>query len=94
MTATIESLAYVKIFLHSAKYSTSSIGGYLIGMKENNVYNITDVVPICHACPCGPMFEISAEMVGQKVENLQKLTTIRLQNFSAQQIPKQFLNFN
>lgn len=77
MTTTIETSAYAKIFLHSSKYSTSSIGGYLIGSRKDNLCSITDVVPICHTCPCGPMFEISAEMVswaGSIIINL------RLQN--------------
>jgi Uncharacterised protein family (UPF0172) len=63
MAALIQTSAYTKIFLHAAKNQSSSVGGYLIGSENNGQFNILDVVPICHSSPCGPIFEISAEMV-------------------------------
>ena len=63
MSAVIQTSAYCKIFLHAAKYSSSAIGGYVIGTGNSDQINITDIVPICHNNPCGPMFEIAAEMV-------------------------------
>ena len=63
MSAVIQTSAYCKIFLHAAKYSSSAIGGYIIGTGNSDQINITDIVPICHNNPCGPMFEIAAEMV-------------------------------
>jgi hypothetical protein len=63
-TATVSTPAYLKIFLHSAKFSSCAIGGYLIGtIAVGGEYNVTDVVPICHSNPCGPILEISAAMV-------------------------------
>lgn len=67
MTADIKLSAYAKIFLHAAKYPSSSIGGYLIGSGGEGALSITDVVPICHSAPCGPMFEISGEMVSNLI---------------------------
>ena len=63
MSAVIQTLAYCKMFLHASKNSSSAVGGYIVGTVNADVLNITDVVPICHSNPCGPMFEISAEMV-------------------------------
>mmetsp|Transcript_12575 Transcript_12575/g.12202 ORF Transcript_12575/g.12202 Transcript_12575/m.12202 type:complete len:198 (-) Transcript_12575:17-610(-) len=62
-TATASTSAYIKIFLHAAKFSSCAIGGYLIGTSAGGgKYEVTDVVPICHSNPCGPMLEIAAAM--------------------------------
>jgi hypothetical protein len=62
-TATVLTSAYVKIFLHAAKFSSCAIGGYLIGTSTGGEYEVTDVVPVCHSNPCGPILEIAAAMV-------------------------------
>ena len=64
VTASIQPSAYAKLVLHAAKYPSSSIGGYVIGTaSSDDSFAITDVIPMCHNSPCGPMFEIAAEMV-------------------------------
>ena len=63
MTAVIQPSAYAKVILHAAKYPSSPIGGYVIGQGEDEKMTISDVIPMCHSNPCGPMFEIAAEMV-------------------------------
>lgn len=63
-TATVSTTAYLKMFLHVSKFSSSAIGGYLIGTSTSGGdYNVTDVVPVCHSNPCGPILEIAAAMV-------------------------------
>jgi hypothetical protein len=39
--------AYSKLWLHGAKYSTSAIGGILIGSKNDR--KVTDVIPLVHS---------------------------------------------
>jgi ER membrane protein complex subunit 8/9 len=64
MSSILQPVAYIKIILHSAKYPSSPVGGYIIGdVKSNGEFVVNDVVPVCHRNPCGPMLEICAEMV-------------------------------
>ena len=63
MTAVIKPSAYAKVILHAAKYPSCPIGGYVIGQGDEEKITISDVIPMCHSNPCGPMFEIAAEMV-------------------------------
>jgi hypothetical protein len=53
----INSNAYVKMYLHACKYPSSCIGGYLIGSNDND---ISDILPVCHNAPIGPILDIAA----------------------------------
>lgn len=53
----ISSKAYVKMYLHACKYPSSCIGGYIIGSNDND---ISDVLPVCHNAPIGPILDIAA----------------------------------
>ena len=65
ISALVEPRAYAKIMLHAAKYPSSAIGGYVIGSAgaEGDGYAVEDVIPMCHYSPCGPMFDVAAEMI-------------------------------
>ena len=52
--------AYAKIVLHAAKFPSESVGGFLLG----TVYGgITDVVPVFHETPVGPILSTAAQVV-------------------------------
>ena len=57
--------AYAKINLHSAKHG-SLVLGFLIGsdirQKDQSTITISDVLPICHSNPVGPIFEVAGQM--------------------------------
>ena len=58
--------AYCKIILHSAKYSTLSVCGILIGAvdaSKSQVSSVTDSIPVCHNAPVGPIFDMAADLV-------------------------------
>jgi len=55
--------AYGKIFLHAAKNFDSLILGYIIGTESNGQFSITDVLPVSHSNPAGPILEISGDVV-------------------------------
>jgi hypothetical protein len=63
MKVEISGSAYAKIFLHATKYTSFSVGGYILGKHKGADFEATDIVPICHGNPVGPVFDISAEMV-------------------------------
>ena len=62
--ALVEPRAYAKIMLHAAKYPSAAIGGFVIGSTRNeDTFAVEDVIPMCHYAPCGPMFDVAAEMI-------------------------------
>lgn len=56
--------AYGKIFLHVAKYFDCPILGYVVGHESDGQTTISDVLPVCHSNPAGPVMEISGDVVG------------------------------
>jgi hypothetical protein len=56
--------AYGKIFLHAAKYFDSLLIGFVIGHKIDGKLTVTDVVPVSHSNPAGPILEIAGDVVG------------------------------
>lgn len=55
---------YVAIGLHAAKYFHHSVVGYIIGTEgEGHVVTVTDIIPIGHSVPAGPILEIAGEIV-------------------------------
>ena len=58
--------AYCKIILHAEKYSTLSVCGLLFGVIDSSKPStcmVTDVVPVCHYSPSGPLFDMTADLV-------------------------------
>lgn len=56
----VSATAYAKIVLHAAKFPSESVGGFLLG----TVYGgITDVVPVFHETPVGPILSTAAQVV-------------------------------
>ena len=54
--------AYGKINLHSAKHPTLVLG-FLVGRQNGqSEVVISDVLPICHSNPVGPIFEVAGQM--------------------------------
>ena len=55
---------YVEIGLHAAKYFHHPVIGYIIGTQgDGHVITVTDVLPIGHSVPAGPILEIAGEIV-------------------------------
>ena len=59
-TAQLTIATYVKIFLHAAKYPDKAIGGFVIGSLTDSSATITDVLPIYHDTPAGPILDNAA----------------------------------
>lgn len=67
--ANLSLTAYVKINLHAAKHP-GHVMGYLVGKAELKAggkskggdVDISDVLPICHSSPVGPIFETAGRM--------------------------------
>lgn len=55
--------AYGKIFLHVAKYFDCPIIGYVVGHETGGSTIFSDVLPVCHSNPAGPIMEISGDVV-------------------------------
>ena len=57
--------AYAKINLHAAKHS-GLVLGFLVGSDGQQMGKgeavITDILPICHSYPVGPIFEVAGQM--------------------------------
>jgi len=55
--------------LHAAKWPSSSVGGYIVGTPTANAtrgwssVDVSDVIPICHNIPVGPILEVGAQLV-------------------------------
>ena len=57
--------------LHAAKYFDCHVGGYLVGTvveeeasaDRNRTVNISDVIPLVHGYPVGPIFDIGADLL-------------------------------
>lgn len=67
MSCSISIEAYCLLLLHPAKYPTCSTCGLLIGVLDQydpSKTIITDVLPVCHTAPMGPIFDFAADMVG------------------------------
>lgn len=56
--------AYGKIFLHAAKYFDSLLIGFVIGHKTDGKLTVTDILPVSHTNPAGPILEIAGDVVG------------------------------
>lgn len=69
---TISTEAYVKTFLHAAKYFGCAVGGYLVGscreVDAKKVTEVEDCIPVFHNCPAGAIFEIAGDMTGKIYE--------------------------
>mmetsp|Transcript_13328 Transcript_13328/g.13818 ORF Transcript_13328/g.13818 Transcript_13328/m.13818 type:complete len:202 (+) Transcript_13328:31-636(+) len=51
---------YIKIILHASKYPSLPIIGLLLGREENNNnISISNIFPVLHSSPAGPLFDIS-----------------------------------
>ena len=67
--------SYGKIFLHSAKYIDGLLIGYLIGNVTAGNINITDVLPVCHSNPAGPILDMAGDVVSYTI------TVLNIYNF-------------
>lgn len=70
---TISPEAYLKAVLHASKYSSLTVGGFLLGQrqkKDGDVLHIVDVLPINHGNPVGPIFEVAGAMVRRMIGKL------------------------
>jgi len=73
--------SYVKIFMHASKFPSEAIGGFLLGDDgldgllgfggETSRRFVTDVLPVYHGTPVGPILDNAAmivdAMVGKKI---------------------------
>jgi hypothetical protein len=58
--------AYAKIVLHAAKTPSQGVGGLLLGGGGgggSGSVKITDVLPVYHGNPVGPLFEVASGLV-------------------------------
>lgn len=66
-TYSIQSLAYLKLILHSAKYPSSAVTGILLGYNnpdEPTLVVISDVIPLFHHwTDLNPMMEVALNLV-------------------------------
>lgn len=77
----IQSLAYLKIILHSAKFPSSAITGILLGYfeKDENLIIISDVIPLLHHWnDLSPIMELALQLVSRISSLLRKLDGIEL----------------
>ncbi|KAI8920886.1 hypothetical protein DFJ77DRAFT_139768 [Powellomyces hirtus] len=67
LTYRLSALAYLKLVLHSAKYSVNQVCGVLIGRKVSNAADaaveVTDAIPLFHSHPLAPMLEVAMQQV-------------------------------
>ena len=62
-TLKVSRQVYGKIFLHAAKHFESPLLGYIIGSESGAHMIISDVLPICHSNPAGPILDMSGDVV-------------------------------
>jgi len=70
---------YCKIILHSFKWSTQTVCGFLIGTiqeglneQDSPTYVYEDAIPIFHHPPTAPMCEVAGEIVQKFCEENEK----------------------
>eukprot|EP01033_Poteriospumella_lacustris_P014360 gene14360-10259_t len=64
--------AYLMIGLHASKYPENPVLGYLIGSEANDQFDVSDIFPVSHSVPAGPILEISAELAERSVAQTSK----------------------
>jgi len=64
--AQISAQAYAKILLHGAKYGAQAVGGLLVGAVDGSGVRVTDVLPVYHGNPVGPVFEVAWALFEQQ----------------------------
>jgi len=66
MSCSLSIESYLTCLIHAAKYPTLSTCGLLIGILDQydpSKTIITDVLPVSHNAPIGPIFDFAADMV-------------------------------
>jgi hypothetical protein len=60
----LDSLAYLKVILHAAKYPASTVTGLLVGTVTANKVTVQDAIPLLHHwTPLSPMMEAGLQLV-------------------------------
>lgn len=63
--AQVDNSALLKILLHAAKFTSSSVNGLLIGSAEGDTVHVTDALPLFHTIlNLAPQLEIALALVG------------------------------
>ena len=65
--------SFLLAVLHAAKYFDCHVGGYLVGTvveeeasaDRNRTVNISDVIPLVHGYPVGPIFDIGTDLLNR-----------------------------
>lgn len=60
----VSPLSLTTMLLHSAKHSTSTCHGILIGSFSGDTVRVTSAVPVCHEPPTKPLVDTSLSLVG------------------------------
>ena len=63
----IERNVYIKIVLHASKYPSFPVIGFLLGNEENNEVIVSNLFPIFHSSPLGPLFDIALLSVREQL---------------------------
>ena len=58
MSIKLNQISEMKLSIHYAKYSNFNIGGYMIGQCINDVYCVSDILPIYHNNIIGPIIDL------------------------------------
>ncbi|KAI9360377.1 hypothetical protein DFJ73DRAFT_757311 [Zopfochytrium polystomum] len=67
--AHLSSKAYLKLALHSTKYSVTSVLGFLLGSKSGSRLEIVDAIPVSHdVLPLAPMLDIALQQAQKFAE--------------------------
>ena len=63
LSVVVTTTSHVKSVLHALKYFSENVGGYVYGSIEGGSVTITNVYPVVHSAPVGPVLDLAASFI-------------------------------
>lgn len=69
VSVTVNASSHIKSVLHALKYFSENVGGYIYGSVDGTNVTITNVYPVVHSAPVGPVLDLAASFIDVLGEN-------------------------